>query len=173
MPGYQTRPEAGEYIAYYEKYIALVPKGDIVSALEREHKATLELLESLPDTKADYAYGAGKWTIKEVVGHLADAERIFSYRALRYARADNTALAGFDENTYVPAGEFGNRTLRDLIDELAAVRRATIALFRGLPPEAWERRGIANNAIVSVRALAWIAAGHEIHHRNILQERYL
>jgi hypothetical protein len=172
MTAYQTRPVPGEYAAYFEKYIELVPSGDIISLLEREHERTKALLESIPDDR-DHAYAPGKWTIKEVIGHIADTERIFSYRALRYARADTTPLPGFDENAYVPSGAFSNRTLRSLIDELTAVRRATIALFSGLPPEAWERGGVANNNALSVRSLAWIAAGHEIHHRKLLQERYL
>jgi uncharacterized damage-inducible protein DinB len=172
MKVYQTRPGPGEYVEYYQKYIDLVPDGDIIALLEREHERTKALLESIPEDR-DHAYAPGKWTIKEVVGHIADTERIFCYRALRYARADTTPLPGFDENTYVPAGAFVNRTLRSLIDELTDVRRATIALFNGLPSEAWERSGVANNNPVSVRALAWIAAGHGIHHRKLLQERYL
>ncbi|MDB4951491.1 MAG: DinB-like domain protein [Gemmatimonadetes bacterium] len=167
------RPVESEYAPYYHKYIALVPDGAVADTLESQIAETLALLASIGEADGDRAYAPGKWTVKEVVGHMADTERIFTYRALRAARGDDTPLPGFDENTYVPAGEFGGRTLASLADELAAVRAATVALFRNLPAPAWSRRGVANGTPFAVRAIAWIAAGHELHHRGLFRTRYL
>lgn len=166
-------PEASEYAPYYGQYISLVKGDDVLRALEEQIPVTSALLERLTDQQADYRYASGKWSIKEVLGHLADTERIMSYRALRMARGDQKPLAGFEQDDYVRAAEFGRRQLAGLIQEFNAVRRATLALFRHLEPEAWTRRGIANEKEVSVRALAYIIAGHELHHRRILQEKYL
>jgi hypothetical protein len=135
-------------------------------------KDTARVLRAVPSGKADFAYAPGKWTVKEVIGHMGDTERVMSYRALRFARNDSTTLAGFDENTYVPAGRFGRRTIGDLVDELEAVRVATVHLLSHLDEEALARRGFANDAEMSVRALAYIIAGHERHHLNVLRERY-
>jgi uncharacterized damage-inducible protein DinB len=173
MPLFMDRPESGEFNPYYEKYIARVPRGDLIETLARQADDTLSVLRAIPDNAADHAYAEGKWTIKELVGHVCDAERIFSYRLLRIARGDETPLPGFDENSYAPAGQFGERTLASLIEEFAAVRSATIALVAGLPAEGWLRTGTASDAKVSARALAYIIAGHELHHRAILLERYL
>ena len=173
MDHLHQRPAPGEYLEYYGRYIALVPTGDISVILRDQLEDTRAVLRSVPPGAGDSAYAAGKWTIKEVVGHMCDTERVMAYRALRFARTDRTELAGFDENTYVPAGSFGERELAGLVEEFATVRAATIALLRGLPHEAWPRRGAANGAEVSVRALAAIIAGHELHHRNLLETRYL
>ena len=171
------RPGADEYAPYYGKYIDLVPEasgeGALAELLERQIEETRSALGGLPDARALHRYAAGKWSIKEVVGHVTDAERVFAYRALWIARADPTPLAGFDENAFVPPGRFDARTLSDLLGELAAVRRATVALLRGLPADAVARRGTASGKPVSVRALAYIIAGHERHHLRILKERYL
>lgn len=174
MPLYLQRPAESEFNPYYGKYIARVPdEGDFVELLARTADETLEILRAIPENTASYKYGEGKWTIKEVVGHLCDAERIFSYRMLRIARADRTPLPGFDENAYVPAGQFSQRTLASLIEEFAAVRAATIALVAGLPSEGWLQSGTMSDSAVSARALAYIIAGHELHHREILLTRYL
>lgn len=174
MPdSYDTTPAASEHAPYYLRYISRIPSGDIIATLERQGEETTGLLAGLSPEQAAIRYAPGKWSIKEVVGHLTDAERIFSYRALRFARGDATPLAGFDENSYAPAGEFGDRTLQDLAADLRASRAATIALFRGLPTTALTRGGEANGVHVTVRALAWIIAGHEFHHVTILRERYL
>jgi hypothetical protein len=173
MADHDGRPGADEYAPYYERYIARVPAGGVVAVLARQVAGTRALLAGVPDALADHAYAPGKWTVKEVVGHIVDAERVFAYRALRFARGDATELAGFDENAYVPAGRFGERTLASLAEELESVRQATVRLLAGLPAEAWLRRGVANGQAVSVRALACIIAGHELHHRAILEERYL
>ena len=173
-PHLSTRPEADEYAPYYGRYVERVRAGDIALVLEETARETADLLRSdLARARADHRYAEGKWSVKEVVGHLADAERVFAYRLLRFARADETALPGFDENTYVPAGRFDERTLDDLLDEFLAVRNATLALVRGLPEAAWTRRGVASENVMSVRALATVIAGHELHHRAILEQRYL
>jgi len=168
-----SRPEAGEYAPYYERYIALVPDGDIVSILGEQIGATLELLKGVAESKADSSYAPGKWTIKEVVGHMIDSERIFAYRALRLARNDQTPLAGYEQDDYVKNGGFGERELGDLISEFECVRRSNIHLLKSLSDQSWQRRGLANNNEVSVRALAYIIAGHELHHASVLREKYL
>ncbi|HEY2924760.1 MAG TPA: DinB family protein [Candidatus Eisenbacteria bacterium] len=167
-----ARPAADEFLAYYGKYIDLVPGEDAMPALSGQIADTLRLLRPVDEAKALHRYAPGKWSVKEVVRHLADAERIFAYRALRMGRGDTTPLAGFDENTYAPAGRFDERPLADVLQEFEHVRAASLALFRGFDDEALRRRGTANNATVSVRALTWIAAGHELHHRRLLVERY-
>jgi uncharacterized damage-inducible protein DinB len=174
MPNhYSSAPDASEYIPYYGRYIALVPDGDIIAQLERQVETTTRVLGGLSAEQAEHRYAPGKWSIKEVVGHIADAERIFAYRALRFARGDATPLPGFDENAYVPAGDFGQRSLGELAAELRTVRAATLAMFRGLSDAAMTRAGVASDAPVSVRAVAWITAGHELHHVTLLRERYL
>ena len=140
--------------------------------VERQIAETRALLRDLPAGRAEHRYAAGKWSVAEVVGHLADAERVFSYRALRIARGDETPLPGFDENAYVPAGRFDRRPIADVVDEFTAVRHATLALLRGLPEDTLTRTGTASGYAVSARALAWIIAGHELHHRAVLRERY-
>lgn len=169
----RLRPEPDEYAEAFAGYVALVPAGEIVEMLELQVCETTRLLERVSEAAADRAYAPGKWTIKQVVGHVSDTERVLGYRALRFGRGDPAPLPGFDQDPYVPAGEFGRRSLGDLIDEWIAVRRATVLLFRGMPVEGWIRRGVASGHEVTVRALAWIIAGHELHHRRILSERYL
>jgi len=167
------RPRADEHIDYYARYIAKVPEGDLISMLREQAVETMNLLQDLPPAKADYAYAPGKWTIKQVVGHITDAERVFGYRALRFARQDSTELPGFDENAYVDHANFNERTLIDLLDELQVVRASTIQFAKNLDPAAYERRGSANGNQISVRALLYIIAGHERHHVELLRERYL
>jgi uncharacterized damage-inducible protein DinB len=166
------RPGPDEHVPYYQRYVALVPDGDVIAHLERQIVGTSRLLAPIDETLALYRYAEGKWSVKEVLGHVVDAERIFAYRALRIARGDQTPLAGFDENAYVPAGRFDMRPIRSLLDEYSAARRSTVAFLHGLDAEAAARRGIANQHPISVRALAWITAGHELHHVAILKERY-
>jgi len=166
------RPVAPEYAPYYGRYIDKVPDGDLLRTLEDQGRETQAVLAGLSEAKALHRYAPGKWSVKEVIGHVTDTERVFSYRALRFARGDATALPGFDENAWVPAGSFDARSLADLAAELDAVRRATLALFRGLDAAALARRGTASDNAVSVRAIAWIIAGHERHHVALLHERY-
>ena len=173
MPPTYTRPDSSEYASYYASYIGKVPEGDLIRTLESQGQAFATLLGAAPESRGDFAYAPGKWTLKEVVSHVIDAERVFGYRALRIARADQTPLPGFDENSWVPNSGAKQRTLRDLVGEFQAVRGATVALFRHLPPDALTRTGTANNNPVSVRALAWIVAGHALHHEGLIRERYL
>jgi hypothetical protein len=168
-----ARPQSDEYVPYYGKYISLVPEGDLAETLRSRIGETLALLRTIPEARASHRYAPGKWSIKEVVGHLADVERVMTYRALRLARGDATPLPGFDENAYVPAANFEARSLASLAHELEEVRRATIAFFETLDPDAAARRGSVNNNEISARALAYIVAGHERHHVRILRERYL
>jgi hypothetical protein len=167
------RPEAAECAPFHLAYVGKVPEGEVLQTMERQLHETTALLETVPADKADFAYAPGKWSIKQVVGHIMDAERIFAYRALRIGRGDSTPLPGFDENLYVPASGAEHRSLIDLLAEFHAVRRATLALFHHLPAEAATRTGIVGGATVSVRALAWVITGHERHHLHILRERYL
>jgi uncharacterized damage-inducible protein DinB len=167
------RPQADEHVAYFGKYIEKVPDGDLISMLREQLMDTVALLKDVSPEKADYAYGPGKWTIKEVVGHLMDTERVMAYRALTFARKDQTNLPSFDENAWVPAANFGARSLGDLLEELQVVRASTIQFAKHLDDETLKRRGKANNNEVSVRALLYIIAGHERHHVALLKEKYL
>ena len=165
------RPEPGEYAAYYEKYIS----GSRKRCDERAGDAArtdMQMFAGRSERDGNFRYAADKWTVKEVLGHLSDSERIFVYRALRIARGDQTPLSGFEQDDYVRSGGFNERPLASLVEEFANVRSASLGLFRSLSPEAWLRRGTANKNEVSVRALAFITAGHELHHRQILEERY-
>ena len=168
-----TRPDAGEYTPFYAGYIARVPDADIVDTLSRQISETTVFLRSLPESVGDHRYAPEKWSIREVIGHMSDAERVFTYRALRFSRADESPVPGFDENTYVANASFGRRSLDDLINEFEYLRRATICLFNSLDDEAMSRRGTANGNEISVRALAFCLAGHETHHLDILRTRYL
>ncbi len=167
-----VRPEASEYAGYYGTYISVVPGSDVIGAMEAQRLQTMQLFAGRSERDGNFRYGPDKWTVKEVVGHLADSERIFTYRALRIARGDKTPLPGFEQNDYVRNGGFGARTLANLAEEFALVRSASLAMFRSFAEEAWPRMGTASENPVSVRALAFIVAGHELHHRRILEERY-
>jgi hypothetical protein len=168
-----SRPLEGEFLPYYERYIALVPEGDVLSTLESQMRETQGLLHGLPASIATYRYAPDKWSVNELVGHVIDSERIFAARALRFARNDPTPLPGFEQDDYVRNSSFDSFPFVELTAEWDAVRRTTVLLFQHLEESAWMRRGVANNAEVSVRALAYIIAGHELHHREILQARYL
>jgi hypothetical protein len=167
-----VRPQAGEYAPYYDKYISLVPGNDVLGALEAQRLLMMQLFAAHSERDGNFRYAPDKWTVKEVVGHVNDSERIFAYRALCIARGEQGQLPSFEQDDYVRAGGFKDRTLAGLGEEFARIRDATIALFRSLSREAWQRRGIANKNEVSVRALAFIVAGHELHHRLTLEERY-
>ncbi len=167
-----TRPAPDEYAPYYGTYISKVPDGDVVRTLKGQIGDTLAYLRAIPESRGGHRYADGKWSIREVVGHLADAERIFTYRALRFSRQDSTALPGFDENAFVAGSRFDDRSLASVIGEYEAVRAATVAFFDALFPEEWTRHGTASGKEMSVRALAWVAAGHELHHLDVLRTRY-
>jgi DinB family protein len=168
-----TRPETTEYAADYQGYTNLVPDGNIVTTLERQLGETLALLRGIDEGRASYRYAPDKWSIKQLIGHVIDGERVFSYRALRFARSDSQPVPGFDQDEFMSGANFDERSLGDLINEYEHVRRATIDLFKPLTDEAWMRRGTASDNEVTVRALAHIVAGHELHHMQILKTRYL
>jgi hypothetical protein len=168
-----TRPEPNEYAPYYGKYVSMVDSDDIVKALADQALDTASLLSALTEREGDLRYAPDKWSVKEVLGHVCDSERIFAYRALRIARKDQTPIEGFEQDDYVRNGPFARCRLSDLVAEFRDIRRATVSLFGGFDDAAWLRCGTANKNEVSVRALAYIIAGHELHHRRLLQERYL
>ena len=167
-----NRPEASEYPAFYGKYIAGVGDANIIDVLRDTGRELDEAVARIAEEKGSYRYAEGKWTIRTLLGHVIDAERIFTYRALRLARGDSTPLPGFDENTFAANAESDTRSVAALRAELAAVRASTVELFASLPDSAWTRTGTVNNGQVSVRALGYITAGHARHHLAILQERY-
>jgi hypothetical protein len=166
-----SRPEPAEYAPFYEKYIALVPENDILRVMQSAPETELSFLSGVAENQASVCHPPYTWTIKQVVGHLSDSERVFGYRALRFARGDSTALPGFDENAYAQAIRLEDIPLADLMGEFANLRRSHLAFFKHLSEEAWHRRGIANNAEISVRALAYVLVGHERHHASILRRR--
>ncbi|HEX8775332.1 MAG TPA: DinB family protein [Pyrinomonadaceae bacterium] len=168
-----AKPAQTDYAPYYGKYVSLVPEGDIVATLSRQLDDTLAVLGGVSEAQSGHRYAPDKWSVKELVGHLIDSERIFSYRALRFARNDKTPLSGYEQDGYIANASFDAYPLSELATEFEHVRRSTLFLFRHLDKEAWERRGTANDSEVSVRALAHIIAGHELHHMEILRTRYL
>ena len=167
-----ARPGPGEYAPYYDRYISLVEGADILGTLDAQRRKMMLLLSGRDEADGDFRCAPDKWNAKEVLGHVCDTERIFAYRALRIARADRTPMEGFEQDDYVKNGRFARAPLADLVEDYIAVRRATITLFRNLDEDAWPRRGMANRDEVSVRALAYLIAGHELHHRRILEEKY-
>ena len=167
------RPETTEYAEYYEGYISSIPETDVISVLSSQTDELRDVLQNLPEEKGTFAYAEGKWTIKEVVGHLIDAERVFAYRLHRFSHGDTTPLSSFDQDIYVTNGRSHTRTFADLLDELESQRRSNISLVKSLREEDWNLTGIASDNSVSVRALTFIMAGHVRHHQNILKERYL
>jgi hypothetical protein len=166
------RPAADEHIEYYGRYIAQAPGDDALEALRETGDSLTRLVQGLDETMALHRYAPGKWSVKEVLNHITDGERVFGYRALRFARADQTPLPGFDETTWVPNANSDRRPLAEIVDEFRLVRAASLAMFRSFDAEAILRRGEANGHGISVRALAWIIAGHSRHHENLFRERY-
>lgn len=168
-----TKPGAEEYAPYYGKYVSLVPDGDIVDTLTKQLGNTLSAWRAVPADKAEHRYAPGKWTTKEMMAHVIDTERIMAYRALRIARGDKTALPGFEQDGFIAGGDWSNRTIADLADEFESVRKSNLYLFRNLTDAAWKQVGTASDNPVSARALAYIIAGHELYHQEILRDRYL
>ena len=166
-----ARPQADEYAANYAEYVALVPENKVLAAMQAELDQTLQLLRDLPDDVALTRHPPYTWSIKEVVGHVTDTERIFGYRALRFARGDSTPLPGFEENEYAQVAGFDRLPISALVDEFEAVRRSHLCLFANLADADWTRRGVASDSLVSVRALAYIIVGHQRHHTAILRRR--
>jgi len=168
------KPEEGEYNPYAIMYISLLPDdGLVLKHLKENFKTTKDLILSLPGEKLTYRYAEAKWTIKEILVHIMDDERIYAYRALRFARNDKTELPGFEQDDYVPYSKANERSLKDIFLEYSTIRNSTILLFKSFDNEDLLRVGIANRHAVSVRALAYHIAGHEMHHVNIIKERYL
>ncbi|HXG89352.1 MAG TPA: DinB family protein [Vicinamibacterales bacterium] len=172
MPVSITPPGPDEYAEFHKGYVAAVAhEPDGLAALERQHPS-LEALRRLSASQSSYRYAEGKWTVREMVGHLADAERVMAYRLLRVARGDKTPLPGFDENAFVSAARAEQRGLTDLVDELVSVRQATLTLVRSLDHSALAERSVVNNWPLSARGLVFIIAGHFAHHVKILRDRY-
>jgi hypothetical protein len=165
------RPSSTEYGRFYDAYIALVPEDDILAALDMQTADMLTLLRGAPEAQGNVRHAPYTWSVKQVVNHMADTERVMAYRALRFARGDATPLPGFEETGYAQTAESDRRPLSDVVSELEAVRRSSRALFRSLPEAAWTRSGVANNHPVSVRALAYVIVGHSRHHTAILRQR--
>jgi uncharacterized damage-inducible protein DinB len=168
----RMRPTSNDYSPAHAAYVALVPEDDVLGAIEHQSSDTQKFLAGLDESKAAYRYADGKWSVKQVLGHIIDAERIISYRLLAIARGETNPLPGFDENMYVENAGFDAWSLGDLAEHYALVRRSTIVLLRNLPKVAWTRRGIANTAEVSVLGLTYVILGHERHHVKVLRERY-
>lgn len=166
------RPASNDYSPYYGRYVSLVEEEDALTALETQSVRTQRALGGLDDARASYRYGEGKWSVKEVFGHVIDAERVFAYRALSFARGETGPLPSFDEKEWSARGGWDHWRVSDLAEEYALLRRSNLVLFRNLPAEAWERRGVASDAEVTVNALLWIIAGHELHHLSVLRDRY-
>ncbi len=166
------RPETGEYAAFYQKYINTV-SDNVIAELEHQANSFPSFLKGISSDKASFAYAEGKWTIKELVGHVIDTERIMIYRALRVGRNDKTPLPGFEENDYVANAHFADRTLESLAEEFAILRKANMYLINSFTEEEVNRTGVSNGSAISVRALIFILAGHLNHHRKIIEERYL
>jgi uncharacterized damage-inducible protein DinB len=167
------RPREGEYDPGAAAYIAAASSiHDADAELVGQRDTLVSLFSNISESRAAFQYAPGKWTVREVLGHLSDAERIFASRLLRIGRGDATPLPGFDENAYVPAGAFESRALADVLAEWTAVRDATVALVKGMPPEAWTRRGTANGRTVTAGALLYVIVGHTAHHLRVLDERY-
>ena len=173
MANNPERPEDSEIAPHAKVYVGLVPGADVLKVLSEQIGKTTSLIRSMGEKRAgEFSYAPGKWTAKQILGHLSDTERIFSYRALRLARQDETPLPGFEQNDYVAASGANDRSLDDLLNEFRMVRESSVALFGSLPAAAWMRQGRVSDWKLSVRGIAFTTAGHELHHFKILQERY-
>lgn len=168
-----NRPEPNEYADYYKNYVSKIGEIDVMRELVSQADELRSLLVSLPEEKGTYAYSAGKWTIKELLSHLIDGERIFAYRMLRISRGDETPIEGFEQDGYVENSNANNRLFADLLEEFDLQRRANLLLIGNLDEAATLRMGTASGFPVSVRALVYISAGHVKHHLDILKDRYL
>lgn len=167
-----ARPEIGEFASYFEGYVSLVPETDIISALRAQTGELTDLVRQIPEERGGFRYAPDKWTIREVLGHLADTERVMSYRATCLARGERNELPGFDENEYVRTANFDQWTLADLAAQFESLRKANVAVLEHLDRDAWNRRGIVNSNSITVSAIAWVMAGHVRHHLKVLKERY-
>ncbi|MBO0959733.1 DinB family protein [Neobacillus sp. MM2021_6] len=167
------RPVDNEYPKYYVPYVKLVSDGDLLSILKENLAEMVALFEGLSEEDGHFRYATDKWSIKEVLGHMTDTERIMSYRLLRVGRGDQTPLAGFDENDYINGSQFDLLSNKEILEDFKAVRHATITLIQTMADDGWNRKGIANGTEITTRAIAYIIVGHAIHHGKIIKERYL
>jgi hypothetical protein len=168
------KPGANEYGPHDEQYVGLVPgDGELLKHLEDNLEAAKKFFRSVPEPKLVWRYAEGKWTVKEILGHIIDTERVYAYRALRFSRNDATELPGFEQDDYVKVSRSNERSIDDMLDELTAVRASSIALLKSLDDDAFMRSGVASGRRLSVRGAAYIMAGHQLHHMNIIKERYL
>ncbi|MFZ7942993.1 MULTISPECIES: DinB family protein [Bacillaceae] len=167
------RPLESEYPEYYVSYVKLVSEGDLLEILKENLAEMTNLFDRISEENGKFRYASGKWSVKEVLGHMTDTERIMSYRLLRVGRGDQTPLAGFNENDYINGSQFDQISNKTILEDFTAVRHATITLIQTMAAEAWNRTGIANGTEITTRAIAYIIAGHAIHHTNIIRERYL
>lgn len=168
-----NRPERNEYAEYYHKYVEKVPQGNIVDILDDQLNSIVNFFSHITEEKSKHRYAPGKWSIKEVLGHIMDAERVFAYRALRFSRGDEKPLLSFEENQYIAGSTYDSTPLQLLVEEFSYIRKANIHMFKNFSDEMWMKKGIASNNPVTVRGLAYIIAGHTQHHINIIEERYL
>jgi hypothetical protein len=168
-----TRPDLSKVPEFYKGYVENAKDFDVLEALRTSSKKMSEIIQTIPEAKGDYRYAPEKWSIKEMLRHMADAERVFAYRALRFSRNDKTPLSSFDENAYAPESNAGAKSVKQLGDELINLRKSTIDLFESFTPEMMTREGTASNKVISVLTLGYVIAGHEMHHCKILKERYL
>lgn len=167
------RPHSDEHAPYFKTYIDQVPEGDLLQLMEQVNRQTTDLLGSLTEQQVLHRYAEGKWSVKEIIQHLIDGERVFQYRALRFSRADQTELSGYDHDKYVLESKADYRPMNQLLDEFQAVRQASIALAKTMDNDMMLRSGTANNNPISVRALLYVIVGHELHHVGVIKERYL
>lgn len=168
-----SRPQPNEYAYFYKNYVDKVPEGNVIQYLEEQADQFVELIKGLSKEKLSYAYGPDKWTVKEVLGHIIDTERIMSSRMLRFARQDKTSMPGFEQNDYVDRARFNDRDIASLTNEFYHLRKSNLAFIQSLSDQESEYTGQANEAVFSVRALIFILAGHLRHHWDILNEKYL
>jgi hypothetical protein len=168
-----NRPETSEYDPYYERYISLVAESDIIDELAAQPTKLQDIFTAMPEEKGEFRYAEGKWSIKELLGHLIDGERMFAYRTFRISRGDETPIEGFEQDGYIENAHSNDRSFADLLDEFSLLRRANMIFVKNLTDDAWLRIGTANNVKISVRALVYIMAGHIEHHLQILKDRYL
>ncbi|MDA0329777.1 MAG: DinB family protein [Gemmatimonadetes bacterium] len=167
------RPADDEYVEYYRRYVAMVPDGDILETLRDQLGDTLELLKAVPSERETYRYAEGKWSLREVIGHLIDTERVFAFRALTMARSKDVDLPGMDQDEWVATSNAAGRSLADLTAEWTALRRSNVHMFAGMDAAAGARSGVASGNRFSVRSFAWIMAGHELWHRQLIKRDYL
>ena len=167
------RPGADDHAPYYGVYVRQVPDGDVLETLARQVGSTVALLTPLDETQAAYRYAPGKWSVKEVLGHVIDVERVFAQRALHFARNDAAPLPSMEQDGWVKTGYFDRRTLASLLEEFSAVRQASLAMFHGFDSEAWVNSGSASGVGFTAGSIPYIIAGHELHHRKVLEARYL